>query len=62
MEKARVKVEKLFRKYDSERKELAALPFEEKIRIVVELQKRAAALRPELKRTVWNLDEEKSKK
>lgn len=48
----------LFRKYDAGRKTLAGLPFEEKIRIVVKLQKRAAALRPEFHRIVWQLEEE----
>ena len=41
-----------------ERRKLAALPFEEKIKILVEMQKRAAEIRPDLERFVWKIDED----
>lgn len=37
------------------RREMAALPFEEKIKIVVELQKIAANANPKRQRRVWEM-------
>jgi hypothetical protein len=46
----------VFRAKAERRRTLARLPFEEKIRIVVRLQKIAAAIRKKRKREVWRLD------
>lgn len=53
-------VEKLFEAKKARRMELAALPFEEKIKIVVELQKIAASTKPanenpKRQRRVWEM-------
>jgi len=49
-------VKKIFWAKAERRRELAQLPFEEKIRIVVRLQKIAAAIRKSSKRKIWRLD------
>jgi hypothetical protein len=46
----------IFRAKAERRHKLARLPFEEKIRIVVRLQKIAAAIRKDHKFRVWRLD------
>jgi hypothetical protein len=43
----------IFRKKRERRRQLAKLPFEKKIEIVVELQKAAAAIRKDPRRIVW---------
>jgi len=43
----------IFRKKRERRRQLARLPFEKKIEIVVELQKTAAAIRKDPRRIVW---------
>jgi hypothetical protein len=45
--------ENAFRKKRERRRQLAKLPFEKKIEIVVELQKAAAGIRTGLSRRVW---------
>jgi len=45
--------ERALMKKRERRRELAKLPFEKKIEIVVELQKAAAGVREDLKRRVW---------
>jgi hypothetical protein len=45
----------IFRKKRERRRQLANLPFEKKIEIVVELQKAAAAMRRDPRRIVWPL-------
>jgi len=45
----------IFRKKRERRRQLAKLPFERKIEIVVELQKTAAAIRKDPRRIVWPL-------
>jgi hypothetical protein len=45
----------IFRKKRERRRQLANLPFEKKIEIVVELQKAAAAIRRDPRRIVWPL-------
>jgi len=47
--------ETIFRKKRRRRRQLAQLPFEKKIEIVVELQKTAAAIRKDPRRIVWPL-------
>ncbi len=43
----------VFRKKRKRRRQLARLPFEKKIEIVVELQKTASAIRKDPRRSVW---------
>ena len=45
--------EAVFEKKRERRRQLAQLPFEKKIEIIVELQKAAAGVREDLKRRVW---------
>jgi len=47
--------EQVFRKKIERRHQLAKLPFEKKIEIVVELQRIAAKIRPDKCRRVWPL-------
>jgi hypothetical protein len=49
--------ERIFASGLQARRKLALLPFEQKIRILVEMQKRAAGMRPDLNRFVWSPDE-----
>jgi len=46
----------IFKAKAERRQKLARLPFEEKIRIVVRLQRIAAAIRKDHKFKVWRLD------
>jgi hypothetical protein len=46
----------IFSAKEARRRELARLPFEEKIRIVVRLQKIAADIRKSPKPKIWKLD------
>jgi hypothetical protein len=46
----------VFRAKAARRRTLARLPFEEKIRIVVRLQRISAAIRKKHKRELWRLD------
>jgi hypothetical protein len=46
----------IFRAKAARRRELARLPFEEKIRMVVQLQKIAADIRKAQKPLVWKID------
>ena len=45
--------ERIFRQKRDRRRQLAKLPFEKKIEIVVELQKAAAGIREDARRKVW---------
>lgn len=45
--------EAVFEKKRKRRRQLAKLPFEKKIEIVVELQKAAAGIREDFRRKVW---------
>jgi hypothetical protein len=45
----------IFEKKRERRRQLAKLPFEKKIEIIVELQKTAAAIRNDSRRIVWPL-------
>ncbi len=45
--------ERIFRQKRDRRRQLAKLPFEKKIEIVVELQKAAAGIREDSRRKVW---------
>jgi hypothetical protein len=45
----------IFKKKRERRRQLAKLPFERKIEIVVELQKTATAIRKDPRRIVWPL-------
>ena len=45
--------ERIFRQKRDRRHQLAKLPFERKIEIVVELQKAAAGIREDARRKVW---------
>jgi hypothetical protein len=45
--------ELVFRKKRERRRQLARLPFEKKIEIVVELQKTASAIRRDPRRIIW---------
>jgi hypothetical protein len=47
--------ERVFEKKRERRRQLAKLPFEKKIEIVVELQRIAAKIRPDKRRRVWPL-------
>jgi hypothetical protein len=47
--------ERVFEKKRERRRQLAKLPFEKKIEIVVELQRIAAKTRPDKRRWVWPL-------
>jgi hypothetical protein len=47
--------EEFFRESEKFHENRAKLPFEEKIKILVELQKIAASIRPEKKKLVWRL-------
>jgi len=49
-------VRAIFKAKAERRRELARLPFEEKIRIVVRLQGIAAAIRRDQRRRVWRLE------
>jgi hypothetical protein len=51
----------IFKAKADRRRQLARLPFEEKIRVVVRLQGIAAAIRKDRRRRIWRLDEFKSK-
>jgi hypothetical protein len=46
----------IFKAKEERRRKLAKLPFEEKIRIIVRLQRIAAAIRKDRKLRVWRLD------
>lgn len=46
----------IFEKKRERRRQLARLPFEKKIEIIVELQKAAAAIRKDPCRRVWPLE------
>lgn len=48
-------VELIFQKKRERRRQLAKLPFEKKIEIVVELQKAAAVIRKDPRHIVWPL-------
>lgn len=45
--------EAVFKKKCERRRQLARLPFEKKIEIIVELQKAAAGIREDSRRKVW---------
>jgi hypothetical protein len=45
--------EAAFKKKRERRRQLAKLPFEKKIEVVVELQKAAAGIREDLGRRIW---------
>jgi hypothetical protein len=47
--------ERIFRQKRDRRRQLAKLPFEKKIEIVVELQKAAAEIRKNTKHLIWQL-------
>ncbi len=47
--------EAVFEKKRKHRRQLAKLPFEKKIEIVVELQKAAAGIRKDPRHSVWQL-------
>ncbi len=47
--------EEFFRENEKFHEDRARLPFEEKVRILVELQKIAAGIRPEMKKSVWRI-------
>ena len=47
--------EKFFRENEKFHEDRARLPFEEKVKILVELQKIAAGIRPEMKKSVWRI-------
>jgi hypothetical protein len=47
--------EQVFEKKRERRRQLAKLPFEKKIEIVVELQPIVAEIRPDKRRRVWSL-------
>jgi hypothetical protein len=49
-------VRAIFKAKAERRRELARLPFEEKIRIVVRLQAVAAAIRKNQRQRIWRLD------
>jgi hypothetical protein len=49
-------VRAIFKAKAERRQELARLPFEEKIRIVVRLQAIAAAIRKDQRLRIWRLD------
>jgi len=61
MDKTELSLNEMFEAHDEHRKKMAHLPFEEKIKILVMMQKRAAELRPDLNRTVWQIDKELQK-
>ncbi len=48
-------VEAVFKKKRERRRQLAQLPFEKKIEIVVELQKAAAGIRKGTSRRAWSI-------
>ena len=47
--------EEFFRENEKFHEGRARLPFEEKVKILVELQKIAAGIRPEKKKSVWRI-------
>lgn len=47
--------EEFFRENEKFHEDRAKLPFEEKVKILVELQKIAAGIRPEKKKLVWRI-------
>lgn len=47
--------EEFFRENEKFHEDRARLPFEEKVKILVELQKIAAGIRPEMKKSVWRI-------
>ncbi len=51
-----ISVEKLFREKATRRRKLAALPFEEKIRILVRLQQIARNIKKDPTLPVWPID------
>jgi hypothetical protein len=51
-----VAARRIFRAKTVRRRQLARLPFEEKIRIVVRLQKIAAGVRKDRRNRVWKID------
>ena len=59
--KKTVTVEEMFREQESVIAKEALLPFEEKIRILIQMQKRTAELRPDLNWPVWQLSEDSSR-
>ena len=50
-------IDKILAEQEEEIKREAYLPFEEKIRILIRMQVRAAAMRPDLNWTVWSIPE-----
>ena len=52
-----VSVEEMFRRQASLMSKEASLPFEEKIRILIQMQKRTADLRPDFNWPVWEISE-----
>lgn len=62
MDQLKPEIEKLFRAKENRRSRLADLPFHEKVRAVIQLQKMAApVLRARGKQvTVWSLDDNSS--
>ena len=50
-------VEEMFRRQESVMAKEASLPFEEKIRILIQMQKRTAELRPDLNWPVWKISD-----
>ncbi len=53
--KRTVPVEEMFRRQESVMAKESSLPFEEKIRILIQMQKRTAELRPDLNWPVWKI-------
>lgn len=47
--------EEFFRENEKFHEDRARLPFEEKVKILVELQKIASGIRPEKKKSVWRI-------
>ncbi len=58
MDQAELRLNDIFEAHDEHRRRTARLPFEEKIKILVRMQKRAAEMRPDLNRTVWQIEGE----
>ena len=52
---SRESAERVFERKRERRRQLAMLPFEKKIEIIVELQKAAAEIRKDPRRTIWPL-------
>lgn len=51
----RESAERVFERKRERRRQLARLPFEKKIEIIVELQKAAAEIRKDPRRAIWPL-------